>query len=92
MKNAFGRECQSKVPHNKVANLGHDPGPSDLFPPLAIVPLPHNEPSVPSQQGFRCDDSGDFCQEFPAKRLTLHREPTSPGVSAITRTLLRATV
>ena len=71
----------------------HLPGlPSDLFPPLAVVPLPHNEPSVPSQQGFRCDDSGDFCQEFPAKRLTLHREPTSPGVSAITRTLLRATV
>ena len=59
-------------PHNKVANLGHDPGPSDLFSPLAVVPLPHNEPSVPSQQGFRCDDSGDFCQEFPAKRLTLH--------------------
>ena len=52
-------------------------GPSGLFPPLAVVPLPRNQPSVPSQQGFRCDDSGDFCQEFPAKRLTLYREPTS---------------
>ena len=36
-----------------------------------------DEPSVPSQKGFRCDDTGDFCQEFPAKRLTLYREPTS---------------
>ncbi len=32
---------------------------------------------MPSQQGFRCDDTGDFCQEFPTKRLTLYREPTS---------------
>ena len=32
---------------------------------------------MPSQKGFRCDDTGDFCQEFPAKRLTLYREPTS---------------
>ena len=32
---------------------------------------------MPSQKGFRCDDSGDFCQEFPAKRLTLYRKPTS---------------
>ena len=39
-----------------------------------------DEPSVPSQKGFRCDDTGDFCQEFPAKRLTLYREPTSLGV------------
>ena len=23
------------------------------------------------------DDTGNFCQEFPAKRLTLYREPTS---------------
>ena len=36
-----------------------------------------DEPSVPSQKGFRCDDTGDFCQEFPARRLTLYREPTS---------------
>ena len=36
-----------------------------------------DEPSVPSQKGFRCDDTGDFCQEFPAKRLTIYREPTS---------------
>ena len=36
-----------------------------------------DKPSVPSQKGFRCDDTGDFCQEFPAKRLTLYREPTS---------------
>ena len=64
-------------PYDKLANLGHDPGPSGLFPPLAVVPLPRNQPSVPSQQGFRCDDTGDFCQEFPAKRLTLYREPTS---------------
>ena len=35
---------------------------------------------MPSQQGFRCDDTGDFFQEFPAKRLTLYREPTSLGV------------
>ena len=67
-------------PHNELANLHHDPGPSELFPPLAVVPLPRNQPSVPSQQGFRCDDTGDFCQEFPAKRLTLYREPTSLGV------------
>ena len=32
---------------------------------------------MPSQQGFRCDDTGNFCQEFPAKRLALYREPTS---------------
>jgi len=32
---------------------------------------------VPSQEGFRCDDTGGFCQEFPAERLTLYREPTS---------------
>ena len=64
-------------PYDKLANLGHDSGPSGLFPPLAVVPLPRNQPSVPSQQGFRCDDTGDFCQEFPAKRLTLYREPTS---------------
>ena len=64
-------------PYDKLANLGHDPGPSGLFPPLAVVPLPRNQPSVPSQKGFRCDDTGDFCQEFPAKRLTLYREPTS---------------
>ena len=57
---------------DKLANLGHDPGPSGLFSPLAVV-----QPSVPSQQGFRCDDTGDFCQEFPAKRLTLYRAPTS---------------
>ena len=67
-------------PYDKLANLGHDPGPSGLFPPLAVVPLPRNQPSVPSQQGFRCDDTGDFCQEFPTKRLTLYREPTSLGV------------
>ena len=67
-------------PHHELANLNHDPGPSGLFPPLAVVPLPRNEPSMPSQQGFRCDDTGDFCQEFPAKRLTLYREPTSLGV------------
>ena len=54
--------------------------PSELFPPLAVVPLPRDEPSVPSQKGFRCDDSGDFCQEFPAKRLTLYRQPTSLAV------------
>ncbi len=64
-------------PHDELANLGHDPGPSELLPPRAAVPLPRNEPSVPSQQGFRCDDAGDFCQEFPAKRLALYREPTS---------------
>ncbi len=51
--------------------------PSELFPPHAVVPLPRDEPSVPSQKSFRCDDTGDFCQEFPAKRLTLYREPTS---------------
>ena len=67
-------------PHNELANLHHDPRPSGLFPPLAVVPLPRNQPSVPSQQGFPCDDTGDFCQEFPAKRLTLYREPTSLGV------------
>ena len=32
---------------------------------------------LPSQKGFRCDDTGDFCQEFPAKRLTLYRETMS---------------
>ena len=63
--------------HHELANLGHDPGPSKLFPPRAVVPLPRNEPSVPSQQGFRCDDTGDFGQEFPAKRLTLYRKPTA---------------
>jgi hypothetical protein len=47
-----------------------------MFPPRAVVPLPRNEPSVPGQQGFRGDDTGDFCQEFPAKLLTLYREPT----------------
>ena len=65
------------IPHNELANLHHDPRPSGLFPPLAVVPLLRDEPSVPSQQGFRCDDTGDFCQEFPAKRLTLYRQPTS---------------
>ena len=50
-------------PHHELANLHHDPGPSGLFPPLAVVPLPRNQPSVPSQQGFRCDDTGDFCQD-----------------------------
>ena len=64
-------------PHNELANLGHDPRPSELFPPLAVVPLLRDEPSVPSQKSFRCDDTGDFCQEFPAKRLTLYRQPTS---------------
>ena len=64
--------------YDELANLGHDPGPSGLFPPLAVVPLPRNQPSVPSQKGFRCDDTGDFCQEFPAKRLTLYRESCSP--------------
>ena len=67
-------------PYDELANLGHDPGPSELFLPLAVVPLPRNEPSVPSQKSFRCDDTGDFCQEFLAKRLTLYREPTSLGV------------
>ena len=32
---------------------------------------------MPSQECFRCEDTGDFCQEFPAERLTLYREPTS---------------
>ncbi len=32
---------------------------------------------MPSQEGFRCDDTGDFGQEFPAERLTLCREPPS---------------
>ena len=32
---------------------------------------------MPGQEGFRCDDTGDFRQEFPAERLTLYREPTS---------------
>ena len=63
--------------HDELANLGHDPEPSKLFPPRAVVPLPRNKPSVPSQKGFWCDDAGNFCQEFPAKRLTLYREPTS---------------
>ena len=27
-------------PYDKLANLGHDPGPSGLFPPLAVVPVP----------------------------------------------------
>jgi len=30
---------------------------------------------MPGQEGFRCDDTSDFSQEFPAERLTLHREP-----------------
>ena len=30
---------------------------------------------MPGQEGFRCDDTGDFSQEFPAERLTLYREP-----------------
>ena len=64
-------------PYDELANLGHDPGSSGLFPPRAVVPLPRNEPSVPGQQGFRCDDTGNFCQEFPAKRLTRYREPMS---------------
>ncbi len=63
--------------HDELANLGHYPAPSELFPPHAVVPLPRNEPSVPGQQGFRGDESGDFCQEFPAEGLTLYREPTS---------------
>ncbi len=63
--------------HDELGNLGHYPGPSELFPPRTVVPLPRNEPPVPSQQGFRCDDTGDFCQEFPAERLTLYRETTS---------------
>ena len=29
------------------------------------------------QKGVRGDDTGDFGQEFPAKPLTLYREPTS---------------
>ena len=37
----------------------------------------HEPRDTSSQKGFRCDDTGDFCQEFPAKRLTLYREPTS---------------
>ena len=33
---------------------------------------------MPGQEGFRrCDDTGDFGQEFPAERLTLCREPPS---------------
>ena len=36
--------------------------------------------AVPNQKGFRCDDTGDFCQEFPAKRLTFYREQTAIGV------------
>ena len=32
---------------------------------------------MPGQDGFRCDDTGDFGQEFPAKLLTLYREPSS---------------
>ena len=43
--------------HHELTDLGHDSGPSKLFPPLAVVPLPRNEPSVLSQQGFRCDDN-----------------------------------
>ena len=42
--------------------------------------MPQLDSTVPSQQSFRRDDAGDFCQEPPAKRLTLHREPTSLGV------------
>ena len=38
---------------NELANLGHDPRPSDLFPPCAVVPLPRYEPSVSSQKSFR---------------------------------------
>ena len=71
----FGFDCA--IPTDELANLGHDPRPSELFPPLAVVPLLRDELSVPSQKSFRCDDSGDFCQEFPAKRLTLYRQPTS---------------
>ncbi len=52
-------------------------GRPSCFRRSASVPLPRNEPSVPGQQRFRRDESGDFCQEFPAERLTLYREPTS---------------
>ena len=80
-----GRECvytphlgfDFAIPTTSLLISAMTQGPSGLFPPLAVVPLPRNQPSVPSQQGFRCDDTGDFCQEFPAKRLTLYREPTS---------------
>ena len=30
---------------------------------------------MPGQERFRCDDTGDFSQHFPAERLTLYREP-----------------
>ncbi len=63
--------------HDELGNFGHYPGPSELFPSRAVVPLPRNEPSVPGQEGFRCDDTGDFCQEFPAEGFTLYRKPTS---------------
>ena len=65
------------IPTMSPLDLGDDSRPSEPFPPLAVVPLPYNEPSVPSQQRFRSDDTGNFCQKFPAKRLTLYREPTS---------------
>ncbi len=32
---------------------------------------------MPGQESVRGDDTGDFGQEFPAKLLTLYREPTS---------------
>ena len=73
-------------PHDKLANLRHDPAPSELFVPRAVVPHPRHEPSVSSQQGCRCDDTGNFCQEFPAKRLTLYREPRHRS-SAVRRSL-----
>ena len=52
-------------------------GRPSCFRRSAFVPLPRNEPSVPGQQSVRGDDTGDFGQEFPAKLLTLYREPTS---------------
>ena len=29
-----------------------------------------------TRRGFQCDDTGDFCQQFPAKRLTLYCQTT----------------
>ena len=52
-------------------------GRPSCFPPRAVVSLPRNESSVPGQESVRGHDTGDFGQEFPAKLLTLYREPTS---------------
>ena len=57
-------------PYDELANLGHDPGPSELFLPLAVVPLPRDEPSVPSQKSFRCDDTGDLSEVLERAEAT----------------------